>query len=62
MKKRPIVCAVIFSFFFLNTTMIERVPMTNIDVAKAYYGALYGKDFDKVRALASPDMVFEART
>lgn len=36
--------------------------MNNIDIAKTYYQALYSKDFERVRSLASPNMTFSDPT
>ena len=62
MKKGPRVGVVLFSFVFLATPTAGSLPMTPTDVAQACYYALYGKKFEKVWAVASPDMVFEDPT
>ena len=62
MKKILRVGAVLFSCVFFTTLTAGSLPMTPLDIAQAYYLALYGKEFEKVRAVAAPDMVFEDPT
>lgn len=42
-----------------SATHVGANEMSQIDIANKYYLALYSGDFDTVRNLASPEMVFE---
>lgn len=52
--------AVIIAFVMMaNSSIVKAGQMTQIDIATQYYQALYSGEYDIVRNIASPDMIFE---
>ena len=46
-----------------TTIFAQEEEVSNIEeIATTYYNALYSEDFEKVRELSSPDLVFEDPT
>lgn len=46
----------------ISTIKIKKRTMSTTEIANTYYKALYSQDFDKVREISSPNLIFEDPT
>lgn len=62
-KKNILIQNIIIPILMAITTLtVEAQSMSQIDIATKYYQALYSGEYETVRSLASPDMMFEDPT
>ena len=61
--RKFLIQTIIVPFLIAITTLTaEAQNMSQIDIATKYYNALYSGEYDTVRSVASPDMLFEDPT